>query len=55
MTSFLSTLFSNKTPEQRELAARTASVETLQTNVAQRELDLATLRGELQSFKTMYY
>jgi peptidoglycan hydrolase CwlO-like protein len=55
MSSFLNTLFSKETPEQRELAARTASVETLQTNVAQRELDLATLRGELQSFKTMYY
>lgn len=55
MTSFLNTLFSKETPEQVELASRSKVVEALQTQVAQRELDLATLRGELQSFKAMYY
>lgn len=53
--TFLSDLFSGETPEQRELAKRREDIETLQTEVAQKELDFATLRAELQSFRVTYY
>lgn len=52
---FLSKLFSSEPPEQRELSQRKATVEDLNIEVAQRELDLATLRGELQAFRGEYY
>ena len=52
---FLSKLFSSEPPEQRELSQRKATVEDLNIEVAQRELDLATLRGELQAFRAEYY
>jgi hypothetical protein len=53
--SFLSNLFSGETPEQRELMKRREGVDVLQTYVAQKELDFATLRGELQSFRVVYF
>lgn len=53
--NFFNELFSGKTPEQHELAKRSIDVEDLQTDVAQKELDFATLRAELQSFRVVYF
>ena len=43
-----------QTPEERELAAKNAELAVLEVHVAQRELDLATLRVELHSFHQRY-
>lgn len=53
--NLLNSLFSGETPEQRELAKRRVDIEILQTDVAQKELDIATLRAELQSFRVAYF
>lgn len=43
-----------QTPEERELAAKNAHLAALTTQLAQRELDLATLRAELRAFERQY-
>ncbi len=41
-------------PEERELAAKKADLTALESQLAERELDLATLRGELRAFEQRY-
>ncbi|MEX2264322.1 MAG: hypothetical protein WD696_20375 [Bryobacteraceae bacterium] len=43
------------TPEERELERKRVDLAQLETLLVQRELDLATLRGELQAFERRYY
>ncbi len=43
-----------QTPEERELAAKKADLTVLESQLAERELDLATLRGELRAFEQRY-
>jgi hypothetical protein len=42
------------TPEERELAAKNADLAVLKIQLAQRELDFATLRVELRGFEQRY-
>jgi chromosome segregation ATPase len=42
------------TPEERELESKRARLVALERELTQRELDLATLRAELQTFETHY-
>jgi len=43
-----------KPPEARELEKKRAELATLETRLAERELDLATLQAELHSFEGIY-
>ena len=43
-----------QTPEERELAAKNADLAALEIQLAQRELDVATLRVELHGFEQRY-
>ena len=43
-----------KTPEQEELERKLAELAPLETELAQRELDLATSAADLQSFQRLY-
>jgi hypothetical protein len=43
-----------KKPEEREIERKSAELAGLQAALAQRELDLATLRAELRSFEARY-
>jgi hypothetical protein len=43
-----------QTPEERELAAKNADLAALKMQLAQRELDFATLRVELHAFEQRY-
>ena len=43
-----------KTPEEEELDKKLALLNELESELAQRELDLATLRGELRAFEIQY-
>ncbi len=43
-----------QTPEEQELALKQAELLTLQTELAQRELDIATLQAEPRSFEGHY-
>lgn len=43
-----------QTPEERELIKKLAELTTLETALAQRELDLATLHAELRAFERRY-
>lgn len=51
----LNSIFSRESPEQRELSQRQAQLESLNHQVAERELELATRRGELHAFRAEYY
>lgn len=42
------------TPEEEELSTKLAELEQLESEMAQRELDLATLMAELQAFERRY-
>lgn len=44
----------NKTPEERELEKKQTELTALETELIQRELDLATLRSELTDFESHY-
>ena len=43
-----------ETPEERELGQKLSALAALETELAQRELDLATLRAELRAFEGRY-
>jgi hypothetical protein len=43
-----------RTPEERELDKKRSELGALETQLAQRELDLATLRGTLRAFEARY-
>lgn len=43
-----------QTPEEKELVRKLAELTVLQDELAQRELDLATLQAELHAFERMY-
>lgn len=43
-----------QTPEEKELARKLAELSVLEGELAQRELDLATLQAELHAFERMY-
>jgi hypothetical protein len=43
-----------ETPEERELSRKLCELSELETALAQRELDLATLKAELHTFETKY-
>ena len=49
-----SNLTRKETPEERELAAKKAALAALETQLAQRELDVATVRVELHAFEQRY-
>jgi hypothetical protein len=49
-----SNLTRRQTPEERELAAKKADLAALETQLAQRELDVATVRVELHAFEQRY-
>jgi hypothetical protein len=49
-----SKLTRRQTPEERELAAKKADLAVLNAQLAQRELDFATLRVELRAFEQRY-
>jgi hypothetical protein len=53
-TECLSNIARTQTPEERELAAKTAELAVLETQLAQRELDIATFRVELHAFERRY-
>lgn len=55
MTDRTDTLTPRQTPEERELEDKRAKLLTLETDVAQRELDLATLQRELRAFEGRYF
>ena len=44
-----------QTPEERELEKKTAELAALKAQLAQRELDLATLQNELHAFEARYF
>jgi septal ring factor EnvC (AmiA/AmiB activator) len=44
----------NQTPEERELKRKQTELDSLETELIQRELDLATLRAELAEFESRY-
>ncbi len=44
-----------KTPEEEELEKKLAELTALEADLAQGELDLATLQGELQAFEREYF
>jgi hypothetical protein len=44
-----------QTPEERELAKKRAELSTVESALADRELDLITLRNELKTFETHYF
>ena len=50
----VSNITRTQTPEERELAAKRADLARLEIQLAQRELDLATLRAELHAFEQRY-
>jgi hypothetical protein len=47
-------LAQRQTPEERELDKKKAELAILETTLAERELDLATLQGELRAFEARY-
>ncbi len=47
-------IIKNPTPEERELEKKRAELSALETELIQRELDLATLRAELADFERRY-
>jgi DnaJ-domain-containing protein 1 len=47
-------LIVNKSPEDEELERKKAELEALESDLVQKELDLATLQGELHSFEREY-
>ena len=49
-----SKIIRTETPEERELVAKKADLSVLETQLAQRELDLSTLHGELHAFEQRY-
>jgi hypothetical protein len=44
----------SETPEEKELNKKKAELKTLEGELAQRELDLATLKAELHNFQNIY-
>jgi hypothetical protein len=49
-----SNIIRTQTPEERELAAKNDDLAALKIQLAQRELEFATLRGELRAFEQRY-
>ena len=49
-----SEIIRNRTPEERELEKKKAEFASLEAELIQRELDLATLRAELRDFESRY-
>jgi DnaJ-domain-containing protein 1 len=49
-----SNLVRKLTPEEEEMARKKAELEHVETELAQRELELATLHGELHAFERQY-
>lgn len=47
-------LIQAQTPEEKELARKLAELTVLESDLAQRELDLATLQAELHVFERRY-
>ncbi|MGH7889373.1 MAG: molecular chaperone DnaJ [Thermodesulfobacteriota bacterium] len=47
-------LTQRQTPEERELSKKLSELSALETELAQRELDLATLQAELRAFENLY-
>ena len=47
-------LIKRQTPEDRELASKESELWSLEATLGQRELDLATLKAELQKFELRY-
>ena len=50
----MSALTRAHTPEERELARKQADIDRLSAQLADRELELATLRAELTAFQIRY-
>ena len=50
----VSNITRTQTPEERELAAKNADLAALEIQLAERELDFATLRVELHAFEQRY-
>lgn len=44
----------SKTPEEQEFSRKLSELDELETELAQRELDLATFKAELHTFETRY-
>ena len=49
-----SEIIRNQTPEERELERKKAELASLEADLVQRELGLATLRAELRAFEARY-